>query len=81
MDVDNSVVNQKEIIMKNLFLFMILFLVSFSVQAEEKHNYKIPCKEVGIGIYRCENEEVICYKSIGEAHYGITIGFQCKFKK
>lgn len=67
--------------MKNLFLFMILFLISFSVQAEEKHNYKIPCKEVGIGIYRCENEEVICYKSVGEVFRGIAIGFQCKFKK
>lgn len=67
--------------MKNLFLFVILFLISFSVKAEEKNNYKIPCKEVGIGIYRCENEEVICYKFIGEAHYGSNIGFQCKFKK
>ena len=67
--------------MKNLFLFIILFLISFSAKAEEKNNYKMPCKEVGIGIYRCENEEVICYKAIGEAIHGVAIGFQCKFKK
>lgn len=60
--------------MKNLFLFVILFLISFSVKAEEKNNYETTCKEVGNFIYRCENEEVICYR------YS-SVGFQCKFKK
>lgn len=65
-----------------IIIFMII-LVGCKDKTEEqkqieqsiKSEYNIECVSVGV-LYRCENQEVICY-----SEYGVeSLSLQCKFK-
>lgn len=70
--------------MKNLLIIIFcLWLVGCKEQTQEqkeeinaiKSEYAINCIDVG-NLYRCENQEVVCYSD-----YGVeSLSLQCKFK-
>jgi hypothetical protein len=61
--------------MKTLYLSIIILFALQSISLSQ--SLSIRCEDIDEGIYRCENEEVICYKTLN--HYGDSIA--CKFKE
>jgi len=63
--------------MKNLVILILItiLMVILSIQKASAAEHTMMCVNVG-EVYRCENKEAICYKSLT-----INGGIHCRFKK